>query len=202
MVSTIETAKPDLEALLRQWDAFITSLAGRYARSIGADPDDVRGEILLAICQQFSRFDPERAGFSTWLGFVALNVYGNLAPKHVRRVRRERQVYTDTDPRLGFESVPLVDQAADHKAADPFDVAARREEEDSLAAVVSTALEALSGPQLAAVRARFWDGSAGLCSTGRRHLTEARAVLHERLQGADRTSEATGRTLTNLNLKP
>jgi RNA polymerase sigma-70 factor (ECF subfamily) len=83
----------------------------RFARAMTGRPDvaeDVTQEVFVALIKELPRYDPARAGFTTYLYGIARN----LSRDHWRRAQR----------RLAFETIRLERRQTDD---DPFDLLER-----------------------------------------------------------------------------
>jgi RNA polymerase sigma factor (sigma-70 family) len=83
-------AKPDLEALLSKWQAWIKLLAMRGCRRLRVlELEDLHADIVAAIVENFPKFDPELGGFGTFIKWRARGVVQQHAIKLAQRCHRE-----------------------------------------------------------------------------------------------------------------
>jgi RNA polymerase sigma factor (sigma-70 family) len=142
-------ARPD--ELLERFDELVQSLARRFHRWAGIDVDDYAQELRVQVIRYWSRYDPKRGGFATWIRRLALDaarrawyarhrVQFNTVSAHARH--RDGQELDSPDGLLG--------RCADPDAADPADEAAQNEIVDRVRAAVA----ALPAGQRSAVISR------------------------------------------------
>ncbi len=86
MVSIVEPPARPIDEHLARWDRLIWRLAYRVARRTGADPDDVRQDIVAEALRTYHTFDPARSTFQTWMGSV---VTRHVAGEYTRQRRQQ-----------------------------------------------------------------------------------------------------------------
>lgn len=105
-------AEDSFEARLARHAGIVRKVAASYAWN-AADRADLAQDIMAALWQAWPRYDPARAGFSTWMYRVALNV--SISRVRGETLRRRRHVAYDPDVHVA--EVAAHDHEADEQNA-------------------------------------------------------------------------------------
>lgn len=174
MTATETPPKTPQEHIL-QWHRLIYRLAKTYTRNRD-DAEELATEIVVAVLHRWKSYDPRRAQFSTWLGWVARSA------ATARRRHRDTHVvpcaslsYTDG---TRDDSDTLGALLADPRSPNPVEDADRRIRQQ----VVAEAIERLPISERRAIRHRFFDEAGGLTPTEREAMHSGLARLAEQLE--------------------
>lgn len=105
----VQTDPQRFQSLLREHERIVLKVASLYARQ-AEDRRDLAQEIGLQAWRSFSRFDPSRAKFSTWLYRVALNVAISTLRKSGGGEARWEPLDAHHLDRIGGEVAPEPDE--------------------------------------------------------------------------------------------
>ncbi|MCE9567787.1 MAG: sigma-70 family RNA polymerase sigma factor [Planctomycetes bacterium] len=123
---------------LAKWDRLIYGYAMRIGRKHGLDPDDVFGDLILALIRKHETDDPQRS-YGTFIGLIARSVSGRLRDQRRREIRTVQVEDNSTEGcRHGDRHVCMSQLAADYRTPDPSDAAEVNERRDLVRKAIAT----------------------------------------------------------------
>jgi RNA polymerase sigma-70 factor (ECF subfamily) len=131
-----------------------------------AEAEDVAQEVFLRVWRTASRWKPGAAKFETWMHRVALNLCYD-------RLRRKRELVTDTPPEQVDETPSAFDKLASEERARRVEEAVRALPERQRAAITLVSFQEMSNVDAAEALGVSVEALESLLARGRRSLRAA-----------------------------